>query len=67
MRPYVLLLRGLLANVHAISWDSGEVMEIAKEALNHGAMPADMLAVAEDMVRLGCVGADELRRLAGGA
>jgi hypothetical protein len=30
-------------------------------------MAADMLAVAEDMVRLGCVGADELRRLAGGA
>ncbi len=60
------LLRGLMANLQAISWDSGEVMDIAREALIHGAKPTDMLAVAEDMVRLGCARGDELRRLASG-
>ena len=58
------LLRGLMASLQTISWDTGEVMDIAREALTHGAVLADMLAVAEDMVRLGCAGGDELRRLA---
>lgn len=60
------LLRGLMANLKTISWDTGEVMDIARDALSHGAEPADMLAVAEDMVKLDCAGGEELRRLASG-
>lgn len=60
------LLRGLMSNLQAIAWDTGEVMDVAQEAMSHGAEPADILAVAQDMVRLGCTGGDELQRLASG-
>ncbi len=36
------LLRGLMSNLQAIAWDTGEVMDVAKEAMSHGAEPTDI-------------------------
>ena len=60
------LLRGLMANLNTMLYDSDEVLELATLALGHGAEPNDLLAVADDMARLGCHGAEQLRSLATG-
>ena len=60
------LLRGVMATLDTVLYDGGEVLELVTIALNNGAAPSDVLAVADDMMRLGCAGAEHLRRLAGG-
>jgi hypothetical protein len=58
------LLRRLMANLTDVRHDTGEVLALAKSALDGGAARADMLAVAADMVRLACEGGVQLRELA---
>ena len=58
------VLRGLMAALAEVLYDTGEVLELATEALDNGAAPSDILAVAGDMARLSCTGAEELRNLA---
>ena len=55
------VLRGLLHGLTTIDFDTGEVAELANQAADHGASGGDLLAIADDMARLGCVGAVALR------
>jgi hypothetical protein len=55
------LLRGLLAELDSVAYDSGEVAMLANAAADNGAERADLLAIADDMARLGCSGAAGLR------
>lgn len=55
------LLRGLLVGLAKVGFDTGEVAELATEAADHGASREDLLAIADDMARLGCAGAAALR------
>jgi hypothetical protein len=55
------LLRGIMTRLTEILYDSGEVLALSMEALNHGADPRDLLSVSDDMVRMGIAGAEELR------
>jgi hypothetical protein len=58
------LLKGLMAHLNSVSYDTGEVLELATQALVHGADPNDLVAVADEMIRLGITGAEQLRNLA---
>jgi hypothetical protein len=60
------LLRGLMMSLTAVRHDTGELLGLAVDALNHGAERTDILAVAAEMVRLGIAGGVQLRDLAGG-
>jgi hypothetical protein len=57
------LLRGLLHAAGEIEYDTGELLEFSTAAFRNGAEPGDLLAVAEDMARLRCHGAEALREL----
>lgn len=58
------VLRGLLRELTAINFDSGEVAELANRAAEHGASQDDLVAIADDMARLACSGAATLRERA---
>lgn len=60
------LLRGLMAALNQVLHDTGELSDLANAALEHGAVPADIIAVTGDMLRLGCAGGERLRELASG-
>jgi hypothetical protein len=55
------LLRGLLPLLNAVTHDFGEVADLANQAADHGAEHADLLVIANEMARLGCPGAAQLR------
>lgn len=57
------LLSGLVAGLDSVEHDS-EVFDLARQALEHGADPVDIKAVAESMARLDLSGAAELKVLA---
>ena len=46
------LLRGLAVTLNEVRYDTGELLELAISALDHGADRADMLAIAGEMLRL---------------
>lgn len=58
------LLAGLLKRMGRHIYASETVSKVAQNCLDHGANPDDIVAVAEEMARLGCDGAEELRNLA---
>jgi len=60
------LLRGLAVTLNEVRYDTGELLELAISALDHGADRADMLAIAGEMLRLRCGDGVRLRSLAGG-
>lgn len=57
------MLRGLLHAVQAVDYDTGEVLKLATAAFEGGAAAEDLLAVADELARLGVWGADQLRTL----
>ena len=57
------LLRRLLHAVQAVDYDTGELLALATAALEGGAKKEDLLAVAEEMARLGIQGAEELKTM----
>jgi hypothetical protein len=60
------LLRGIMSSLTEVRYDTGEFFELATTALDHGADPGDILAVAGDMVRLGIRDGVHLRDMATG-
>jgi hypothetical protein len=54
-------LRALLQRLTSVIYDTGEVAMLVSAAADHGADRADLLAIAQEMARLGCTGASELR------
>ena len=59
-------LRLLLERARSLSYACDEAWDIAIEALANGAAREDILRVAEDMARLGCPNATQLRDRANG-
>lgn len=57
------LVAGLMGSLSDLEHDS-EVFDLAKQALDHGADPNDIEAIAEHMARLGIGDATVLRALA---
>jgi hypothetical protein len=53
-------------SLNEVRYDTGELLGLAIAALDHGADHADMLAIAGEMLRLGCGDGVRLRNLAGG-
>ena len=57
------LLRAVLHGVEGVDYDTGELLSLATSACEGGAAKEDLLALADDMARLGIAGADQLRTM----